>query len=995
MNHLIWSYQSFVTNLSCRIHKQFKEYLYRLEIIPTSQSVPSLGIGRHQNNINGWSKMRRKVDNLIILTLFLTSLISLLTVTTTSLSNTATPFLDTNSVLLPSEEVGAELALSSLYNFSDLGNYVRTVAFSPNGYHIAGGSDDGSVAIWDLRNGSLLWLTSKHIGPVNDLQFTPDGQRLISAGSDATIRFWDALSGNQTLLIDDHYTPVLCLALSATGPWMASGGEWPEGVIKVWNYYTGEKLYEIAAHNGDITSLAISSVGPVGNYIVSGSSDRTIMVLRLSSGTRLWTFTDHTGEVTDLSFFTTEDGVYFASVSLDKTLKTFGALAKRLEQSYSFHDAGIEDLAMSYMQGYALTRDVQNKVVFWVRSGETEYSRAGNVTLPNHARKLVTSPDLRILATATATNGIQVWQLLLLEDEEIDYDQDNMADSWEENYGLSNRNYWDRFGDLDNDGLINSLEWFLGTEPTDPDTDGDSMGDFYEYIYLLNPHYPQDVKSDEDHDLDGIPTMDEHQWGLNPRYNDAMEDKDKDGMPNLWEYMMGLDGSRDDAMEDKDKDGIPNLWEYQYGLDPRDVRDAAEDFDKDGIPNLFEYQMGLDPLDPIDAREDADHDGISNYDEYRYGSDAKNFFSVPLLLFSYAHVIYLTVGGGLLIGIFRLGKVLFRRKKLKQKYGVQSYVTARAMEVGQFPDKRSYERANRYNVTTWVDLIKIERTGCPNLRLAQLVVDGGFKDYFEYKEAKNKVTLLQAKASSLVQTGLFDKALEVYSETLALLQRLSLMEEQAKIVVEILHVQNQLGILRSDSPLFESFPTNDNSEVLSTYSLMLKAFKVQTQGNWGLASHYWNEALESTSLGLNQQVYCHENRTLVALKRWQVDRTNQNLEVVLECFQAWEELCQKNERFEDLCKIYLMRGRLSIVQFHYEEAQQLISQAILTSVELGLDHVKILALHEEEALDKQMSQMVEALDRSGKLPSRSSDAQLTEFVEYIQDLSRITTKRNI
>ncbi len=49
---------------------------------------------------------------------------------------------------------------------------------------------------------------------------------------------------------------------------------------------------------------------------------------------------------------------------------------------------------------------------------------------------------------------------------------------------------------------------------------------------------------------------------------------------------------------DHDGDGMPTLWENKYGLDPNDPRDADEDLDGDGFTNLEEYLYGTDPTDP-------------------------------------------------------------------------------------------------------------------------------------------------------------------------------------------------------------------------------------------------------------------------------------------------------------------------------------------------------------------------------------------------------------
>lgn len=56
-----------------------------------------------------------------------------------------------------------------------------------------------------------------------------------------------------------------------------------------------------------------------------------------------------------------------------------------------------------------------------------------------------------------------------------DTDSDGLSDAWEIlHFGDLLE---DGYGDLDGDGLTNAQEFAIGTNPTDPDTDGDGISD--------------------------------------------------------------------------------------------------------------------------------------------------------------------------------------------------------------------------------------------------------------------------------------------------------------------------------------------------------------------------------------------------------------------------------------------------------------------------------------------------------------------------------------
>lgn len=103
---------------------------------------------------------------------------------------------------------------------------------------------------------------------------------------------------------------------------------------------------------------------------------------------------------------------------------------------------------------------------------------------------------------------------------------------------------------------------------TDPDTDGDQMGDWWEKIYFV------------------VPTI-----GI------AEQDDDVDSLKNLYEYYAGT--SPVDTAIDTDGDGMSDDFETYYNLD-LNVKDANADADGDGFTNIQEMNAGTNPRDPYD-----------------------------------------------------------------------------------------------------------------------------------------------------------------------------------------------------------------------------------------------------------------------------------------------------------------------------------------------------------------------------------------------------------
>lgn len=132
---------------------------------------------------------------------------------------------------------------------------VVSIAFSPDERTLASGSLDGSIKLWDVESGALLWT----VGPINgllSLAFAPDGRTLASGGNETTVRLWDAKLG--TALEDlPHPGAVFSLAWSPDGRRLSSGGF--DGHIRLWQrQQTGPALcvQTLSRHTNLVRGLA-------------------------------------------------------------------------------------------------------------------------------------------------------------------------------------------------------------------------------------------------------------------------------------------------------------------------------------------------------------------------------------------------------------------------------------------------------------------------------------------------------------------------------------------------------------------------------------------------------------------------------------------------------------------------------------------------------------------------------------------------------------------
>lgn len=140
--------------------------------------------------------------------------------------------------------------------------------------------------------------------------------------------------------------------------------------------------------------------------------------------------------------------------------------------------------------------------------------------------------------------------------------------------------------DADGDGLINSEELALGTDPFLADTDGDGLADGDEVrTYLTDPLVP-------DTDGDGLTDGEELRYTTDPLNPDTDADMLTDG-DEVERRTVPVD-------PDTDKDGLNDGLEVSLGTDP-----LQQDTDRDGLLDGQENQTCPRPLTP-----DSDSDGI-------------------------------------------------------------------------------------------------------------------------------------------------------------------------------------------------------------------------------------------------------------------------------------------------------------------------------------------------------------------------------------------------
>jgi tRNA A-37 threonylcarbamoyl transferase component Bud32 len=280
---------------------------------------------------------------------------------------------------------------------------IRSVAISPDGSLIASGSDDNTVRIWRVGNGSLYQTLEGHKRWVRSVTFSPDGTLLASGSDDNSVQLWKVEDGIPLQTLNDHEKPVFTVAFSPDGSLLASGGF--DKKIHLWRVENRALFLTLTGHTGGIRTVAFS---PDGTLLASGSDDKTIRLWRLKDESPLLDFKGHSMWIRSVTF--SPDGSLLASGSDDNTVRIWNVEDGKLLHTLTEHQKPIFSVAFSMDGSILASGSFDNRILLW-------HVKDGNLhdTLEGHSEDVTTvafSPDGSILASGSRDKTIRTWQIV-------------------------------------------------------------------------------------------------------------------------------------------------------------------------------------------------------------------------------------------------------------------------------------------------------------------------------------------------------------------------------------------------------------------------------------------------------------------------------------------------------------------------------------------------------------------------------------------------------
>jgi WD40 repeat protein len=161
--------------------------------------------------------------------------------------------------------------------------------YSPDGMRIVSGGDDKTVRVWETRTGRLVaGPFHGHSGYVRSVAFSPQGRWVVSCSNDHDVRVWDTEAHKEdaeyasqvaSRCFSGHSGAVSSVTFSPDGQWIVSGSL--DRTVRIWCLKTGKTELILSSDEsreaGDHAVMSVA-ISPRGDRIIAGKYSGSIYV---------------------------------------------------------------------------------------------------------------------------------------------------------------------------------------------------------------------------------------------------------------------------------------------------------------------------------------------------------------------------------------------------------------------------------------------------------------------------------------------------------------------------------------------------------------------------------------------------------------------------------------------------------------------------------------------------------------------------------------------
>lgn len=203
---------------------------------------------------------------------------------------------------------GLELMIQSGHT-----SFTTDICFSNSGAQLLSSSYDGTIRLWDVKNGKLLRVYKDHTKPVTSISFTADDKFIISGSKDSTVKIIETISG-EVIFNKKMNNEIWAVDCSANGRYFAFSGNDPN--VYLFDIKTKKQIKVLSRHTHKVCKIIFS---PDSKTIATAGNDGYILLWEAASGTVLKTHFENQLVIDALDFSPKGSQIVFSSSLSKKT----------------------------------------------------------------------------------------------------------------------------------------------------------------------------------------------------------------------------------------------------------------------------------------------------------------------------------------------------------------------------------------------------------------------------------------------------------------------------------------------------------------------------------------------------------------------------------------------------------------------------------------------------------------------------------------------------